>query len=270
MTVRWMTRAFLAAAVAASVATFASAQDAPDAPPLPAPAPPPPVAEPAVQSPIAVAVPACRFSGNWTLNPKLSDDPATAVPRDTARRGEGDRTPGEGEQGGRGGYGGGGGGFGGRGGRGGGRGGGGRGGGGWGGHEGSGGSGSSGDRPSSADSKAMDAAMQLMREMPSTVIVAQHEDAVQIVEEGGRITSWKVDGKPHLDDRFGTVAQAQIRWDGETLRADTPLGSSGAFDEAYALVRLADGKPLLQVTRTLKMVRGSRTISVRRVYEPAS
>ena len=112
--------------------------------------------------------------------------------------------------------------------------------------------------------------MSPMREMPATIVVAQHEDRFQIVEAGGRMTNWQVDGKLHLDDRFRTTAQADIRWDGEKLHEATPLGSSETFEESYMLVPLAGGKQLLQVTRTLKAPGGSQTLTIRRVYELGS
>ncbi len=187
------------------------------------------------------------IGGSWVLNTKLSDDPTTAVPKSAPRRDEGERDTSGGERGGGGE-------------------------GGWGGHGGHGGRGgrpASGQRPSESDRAATDAAMDLMREMPETIVVARHEDSIQIVEAGGRMTNWKLDGKPHLDDRFGTTLEGTARWDGKTLDAETPMGSSGAFTETYAVVLLGDGKKLLQVTRTLKVFRGGHVVSVRRVYEPA-
>ncbi|HEX4824256.1 MAG TPA: hypothetical protein VFV19_08065 [Candidatus Polarisedimenticolaceae bacterium] len=208
------------------------------------------------------AVAPCPFAGSWTLNTKLSDDPEATLPAAHTPQVENEQG---GEGGGGGGYGGG---HGGHGGHGGGVGGGGWGGGG--GHGGSGGRSSSGSRGAEPDRAVIEAAMSLMREMPESIVVAQHESMFQIVETGGRMTNWQADGKPHLDDRFGTTAQSQIQWDGEKLHEATTLGSGETFEETYTLVPLDDGKPLLQVTRTLKIPKGSRTVSVRRVYEPGS
>ena len=236
---------------------------APAAPADTQPAAPQTFAAPTAQASPPPAIPSCRFVGSWVLNEKLSDDPSTAVPSGPSPQNGGERGQGEGGGGSHGGHGGWGGGHGGHGG------------GGYGGGGGRGGYGSdeqpaSGGGHADAGKSTVAAAMSLMREMPATIVVAQHESQFQIVETGGRMTNWQADGKPHLDDRFGTTAQAQIQWDGEKLHSATDLGGGEAFEESYALVSLADGKKLLQVTRTLKVPRGSHTFSIRRVYEPGS
>jgi len=177
------------------------------------------------------------FSGTWTLNEDLSEDPRTKMRE--AGGGRGGR--------GGGGFGGRGGGFGGRGGMGG------------GGHR---GGGDSGD--GSGDGSA-DRSSRLSENLAAQkVLTISHKDPeVVITDLNGRARTFFTDARKVEDERSEGTAKIQTKWKDRSIVVVTKIGNRTVTD---TYERAADGARLFLTT---KMEGGRASFSFRRVYESA-
>jgi len=112
--------------------------------------------------------------------------------------------------------------------------------------------------------------LRLLRAAPPILLVSQTGDQFEIVELGGRLARWKADDRSRVDESLGVAAETRTRWDGATLHAESDLGPGGTLTQIYTLGQEADGDKQLRVTTTLRLTRGERTLTLRRIYVPAS
>jgi hypothetical protein len=177
------------------------------------------------------------FSGTWTLNDELSEDPRTKMQ----------------EAGG------------GRGGRGGGRAGGGEGGGGFGGRGGVGGGGRGGRRGGGGDSgdRGGDGASRIGETLAAQkVLTISHKDPQLLVTDlNGRARTFFTDARKVEEERAEGTAKIQTKWKDRSIVVVTKLGDREITD---TYERAADGARLFLTT---KMEGGRATFSFRRVYE---
>jgi len=182
------------------------------------------------------------FSGTWTLNEDLSEDPRTKMQE--AGGGRGPRGGGGGGWGGRGG--GGGGGFGGRGGMGG------------GGHR---GGGDSGDGGGDGGDRSSRFAENLAAQK---VLTISHRDPeVVITDLNGRARTFYTDARKAEEERSEGTAKIQTKWKDRSIVVVTKVGNRTITD---TYERSADGARLFLTT---KMEGGRASFSFRRVYESA-
>ena len=181
------------------------------------------------------------FSGTWTLNEDLSEDPRTKMQE---------------AGGGHGGHGRGGGGFGGRGG-------GGEGGGGYGGHGGM--SGHGGGHRGGGDSgeHGGDGATRLSETLAAQkVLTISHKDPeVVITDLNGRARTLFTDARKVEEERSEGTAKIQAKWKDRSIVVVTKLGDREVTD---TYERAADGARLFLTT---KLEGGRASFSFRRVYE---
>jgi len=184
------------------------------------------------------------FSGKWTLNEDLSEDPRTKMQE--AGGGGGGRG---------GGRGGGGGGWGGRGG----------GGGGYGGRGGMGGGGQRGGEDSGDSSGDSDRSSRLAETLAAQkVLTISHKDPeVVITDLNGHARTFYTDARKVEEERSEGTAKIQTKWKDRTIVVVTKAGNRTITD---TYERAADGARLFLTT---KMEGGRRSFSFRRVYEAA-
>jgi hypothetical protein len=200
----------------------------------------------AVTPPASEAGQAPNLAGRWELNAQASDP----QPSDTPPSGGG-------EGGGRRGGGGGGGGRGGGGGMGG-RGGGGMGGGGMGGRGGMGGGGGS------EESTAAREEMRRALEAPRVLLIVQHETALSLTDEEGRVVSLKPDGAKVKEEEAGATIERTTKWDGRSLVTVTKLTNGAKVTQTFT--KIAEGLQLVVVTK-IEGGRRPTPLEIKRVYD---
>ena len=189
--------------------------------------PPPPLPPPSV-------------AGRWELNVPASDPMPT--PREPGEDGGG------GHRGG--GMGGRGGGMGGRGGMGGG---------------GMGGRGMGGDR-SERDSGAGQEEMRQAMEAQRVLVIVQHDAAVTVTDEGGRVVKIQPDGAKVKEEQAGKSIERTSKWDGRSLVTTVKLSSGTRVTQTYT--KVAEGLQLVVATK-IEGGRLPKPIEFKRVYDQA-